>query len=83
MDRLADWFTDVYARGAKPLTKSSHRWGRWFGGLLNYFKQGVTNTLSEAINSKINTMVKKKQLTWPHRRAIIAQDVPHRGAVVL
>ena len=58
MDRLADWFADVLDSGIQPLIKFVHQCGRWFEGLMNYFKHGVTNALSEAINSKIALMIK-------------------------
>lgn len=58
LDRLADWMAEVYASGIEPLIKFVRQCGRWFEGLMNYFKHGVTNALSEAINSKIALMIK-------------------------
>ena len=55
---MADWTAEVYASGLKPLIKFVKQCGRWFEGLMNYFKHGVTNALSEAINSKIALMIK-------------------------
>jgi len=58
MSRLADWFADVYDSGIKPLIRFAEQCGRWFDGLMNYFKHGLTNALSESINSKISLMIK-------------------------
>ncbi|MFQ5500591.1 MAG: ISL3 family transposase [Candidatus Zixiibacteriota bacterium] len=58
MSRLAGWFAEVYESGIKPLIKFAQQCGRWFEGLMNYFKHGVTNALSESINSKISLMIK-------------------------
>jgi transposase len=56
--RLADWFSEVYASGLRPLIRFVHQCGRWFEGLMNYFKHGATNAFSEAINGKIALMVR-------------------------
>ena len=58
LDRLADWMREVYESGLKPMIKFVQQCGRWFEGLVNYFKHGVTNALSEALNSKIALMLK-------------------------
>ena len=58
MDRLADWFADVLGSGIQQLIKFVHQCGRWFEGLMSYFKHGVTNALWEAMNSKIALMIK-------------------------
>jgi len=58
LDRLAGWFSEVYASGLTPLIRFVQQCGRWFEGVANYFKHGATNAFSEAINGRIALMIR-------------------------
>lgn len=58
LDALAEWFANAKATHLKPLQTFIEQCGRWFEGLLNYLRTGLTNALAEVLNNKIATIVK-------------------------
>lgn len=56
---LLDWIDECNESGLKPFIKLAKRLNRWKHGLLEYFKQKISNGISEGLNNKIKVIKRK------------------------
>ena len=56
---LLDWIDECNEGILKPFIKLAKRLNRWKDGLLGYFKQKISNGISEGINNKIKVIKRK------------------------
>jgi len=56
---LLDWIDECNESKLKPFIKLAKRLNRWKNGLLEYFKQKISNGISEGLNNKIKVIKRK------------------------
>lgn len=56
---LLDWIDECNESNLKPFIKLAKRLNRWKDGLLEYFKQKISNGISEGINNKIKVIKRR------------------------
>ncbi|PIE80528.1 MAG: ISL3 family transposase, partial [Candidatus Delongbacteria bacterium] len=56
---LSNWIEECNESKLKPFIKLARRLNRWKDGLLEYFKNKISNGISEGINNKIKVIKRR------------------------
>ena len=59
IQRIQEWFANVAKSGIEEFDKVVKRIQRYFYGIINYFRYGLTNAGSEGFNTKINVIKRR------------------------
>jgi len=62
--RLDGWIKNVEETGIERLNKCARTIKRYYYGIVNYFRHGITNASSEGFNNKINVIKRRSYGFW-------------------
>lgn len=57
--RIASWFENIFSSGIEEFYGVVDMMCRFFDGILNYFRYGMTNAIAEGFNTKINVIKRR------------------------